>query len=156
MTWCHQATSQYLSHCWSRSMSPYSIKKGSCLRGIDSGPKFMMTSQHGKVFHITDSLWEESTIHIYDQSLISKSPNVFKAAKMFSLDTTSWHLCLTWASWGQHGQGSFITLPPLVTLDKLSTALQQTELTGKCCVKHKICTWWKSERYHLIRPYVHV
>ena len=27
MAWCHQATSHYLSQCWPRSMSPYSITR---------------------------------------------------------------------------------------------------------------------------------
>ena len=31
MAWCHQATSHYLTQCWSRSVSPYGISRRQCI-----------------------------------------------------------------------------------------------------------------------------
>ena len=35
MAWCRQATSHYLSQCWTRSMSPYGITRPQWVIGID-------------------------------------------------------------------------------------------------------------------------
>ena len=42
MTWCHQATSHYLSQYWLRSMSPYSVTRPQWVNTIRARPKWLI------------------------------------------------------------------------------------------------------------------
>ena len=46
MAWCHQATSHYLSQCWPRSMSPYSITRPQWVKSSTITPVWPQQNQH--------------------------------------------------------------------------------------------------------------
>ena len=54
MAWCRQATSHYLSQCWSRSMSPYGITRPQWVKilSIVIGKMVSMLLTHCQAMHI--------------------------------------------------------------------------------------------------------
>ena len=61
MAWCRQATSHYLSQCWSRSLSPY---------GVTRPQWFKKKKEHSNGWHVVKKIWEEQLGNIFKFSYI--------------------------------------------------------------------------------------
>ena len=76
MSWCRQATSQYLSQCWPRSMSPYGVTRPQWVDMVTCSQKYWdVTSQNTEL--------PQATRHLELYSLVT-THNTFPA-------WTTWH-----------------------------------------------------------------
>ena len=61
MAWCHQATSQYLSQCWPRSISPYDVTRPQWINR-QSGTSTILATKYYRYETINISLYLKKKI----------------------------------------------------------------------------------------------
>ena len=57
MAWCHQATSHYLSQCWPRSLSPYSVTRPQSVKFMNTSDVKLLPGEYHKTPLMVSQHW---------------------------------------------------------------------------------------------------